>query len=317
MMLPPSSPCYVDDIPSTIFCHFDELEECTEHDDDITIDVDVLDISTSTRSSFSDDDHLIELPRSGTTATSDHVTNQDLRAMKDMIASMRRNPELLNQSPVVQGACLSRSSLFTSDRFSASLIPDENAARHCVINDDYDVKNEDLRAMKDMIASMRRNPELLNQSPVMQGACLARRCSFFTSDRSSPSLIPDETAARHCVITDDYDVKNEDLRAMKDMIASIRRNPELLNQSPVMQRACFTATNTATAFANKTTRLVSPNEISGNITTSHRCDIKFDPSKFPSLPFSRSLSHLPLANKLARGVSLDKQREQSLRLLPS
>jgi hypothetical protein len=280
-----------DDIPSTIVCHFDELEERIEDDDDVMMDV--LDISTSIRSSFSDN-HLMDLSRSGVTATGpkrDHVTNQDLCAMKDMVASMRRNPELLHQSPVMQRACLSSSCLATSHRFSPSRVPDETAARR---NDDYVVKNEDLCAMKDMVASMRRNPELLAQSPVMQRACLTSP-SLVTSHRFSPNLVvPDETATRHCVSNDDYDVKNEDLCAMKDMVASMRRNPELLHRSPVMQMACFTKTNTATAFTNDTPRLIFPNEITAadTFTTSHRRPLgtTFDPSTFPSLPLARGVS---------------------------
>lgn len=189
------------DIPSTIVCHFDELER-TENNDNY------LDISSSIRSSFSDN-HLMDIIRSGTTSTepksvADHnATNQDLLAMKDMIASMRRNPELLNLSPVMQRACLTTASyqcrVTSEDRISPSLIVlDETAAHHCVGNNvDDDVKNEDLCAMKDMIASMRKNPHLLYQSPVMQKACLTTNnttttSTEFTND-ASRHISPNET----------------------------------------------------------------------------------------------------------------------------
>mmetsp|Transcript_11593 Transcript_11593/g.17733 ORF Transcript_11593/g.17733 Transcript_11593/m.17733 type:complete len:241 (+) Transcript_11593:151-873(+) len=147
-----------DDVPSTIVCHFFEQLEHAENDEDVMMDV--LDFSTSNRSAFDDSRHLIDDISGATEARSDHVSDEELCAMKDMVASMRRNPELLNQSPVMQRACLTSSSLrrFTLDKAS----PDET----------NDVKNEDLCAMKAMIASMRKDPRLLYKSPVMQKACL-------------------------------------------------------------------------------------------------------------------------------------------------
>jgi len=207
-----------DDVPSTIVCHFfDELGHA-ENDEDVMMDV--LDFSTSIRSSLSDS-HLIDAISGATTteAQRDHVTDQELRAMKDMVASMRRNPELLKESPVMQRACLTSSSL-------------------------------------------RRD----------------------ITDKAS---------------TDEAnDVKNEDLCAMKDMIASMRKNPQLLYQSPVMQKACFTTANTATALTHDTLSLISPHEATppSNASTRRPLGTKFDPSTFPSLP-------LP---SVGRGLLIDK-----------
>lgn len=162
-----------DDIPSTIVCHFYELEHA-ENDEDVMMDVLDLDFSTSNRSALNDSRHFIDDISGATEARNDHVSDEELCAMKDMVASMRRNPELLNQSPVMQRACLTSSSSLhrlTSDKPS----PDETT----------DVKNEDLCAMKDMIASMRKDPRLLYQSPVMQKACF----TITNTTASGPSLI--------------------------------------------------------------------------------------------------------------------------------
>lgn len=199
-----------DDVPSTIVCRFVEPEHAENGD--------VLDFSLSLRSALNDSCHLID-DMSGANAAevnSDHVTDQELCAMKDMVASMRRNPELLNQSPVMQKACLTSSSHLSH-----------------------------------------------------------------TIDRTSPG----ETDV----------VKNEDLCAMKDMIASMRKNPMLLYQSPIMQKACSTTTTTLT---HDTPSLISPHETTPPTNTSSRRPLgtKFDPSTFPSLP-------LP---SVARGVSIDK-----------
>ena len=220
-----------DDVPTTIVCHFDEPEpERVEIDDDVMTDV--LDVSMSLRSSLNDSYHLIDDRKTaGAAATdtkNDHVTDQDLCAMKDMVASMRRNPELLNLSPIMQKACLTSSS------------PNR---RHTI--DSAPPSDQELCAMKDMVASMRRNPELLNLSPVMQKACLT---SSPHRRRTIDSSAPGET----------YVAKNEDLSAMKDMIASIRKNPLLLYQSPIMQKACATTTNTTTAVTHDTPSFVSP-----------------------------------------------------------
>lgn len=145
----------VDDVPSTIFCHFFDLEHAEYYDEDDVM-VDVLDFC-------------------------DHVTDEELRAMKDMVASMRRNPELLHQSTVMQRAsCLTSSSLrreteTTTDKAS----PGETDV----------VKNEDLCAMKDMVASMRKNPLLLYQSPVMQKACFISADTTRALTHGTPTLI--------------------------------------------------------------------------------------------------------------------------------
>ena len=169
-----------DDVPTTIVCRFDETENA-ENEDDVMMDA--LDFSISLRLSLNDSCHLVD-DMSGSIATgikSDHVTDQELCAMKDMVASMRRNPELLNQSPVMQKACFTSSShrRHTIERTS----PGETDA----------VKNEDLCAMKDMIASMRKNPMLLYQSPIMQKACSTTNNTSAVS-HGTPSLIsPHET----------------------------------------------------------------------------------------------------------------------------
>ncbi len=257
-----------DDVPTTIVCHFDEPER-VEIDDDIMTDG--LDVSMSLRSSLNDSYHPIDDRKTaGATATdakNDHVTDQELCAMKDMVASMRRNPELLNLSPVMQKACLTSS-------------PNR---RHTI--DRAPPTDQELCAMKDMVASMRRNPELLNLSPVMQKACLTssphpRR----TIEDSSP---PGET----------YVAKNEDLSAMKDMIASIRKNPLLLYQSPIMQKACATTTNTTTAVTHGTSSSLISHHETTPPSSRRPLGTKFDPSTLPTLP-------LPTA----RGVSINNKK---------
>ena len=139
------------------------------------------------------------------------------------------------------------------------------------------VTGEDLRAMKEMVASMRRNPDLLHQSPIMRRAsCLSTASPRrHTTDKASP----DETDV----------VKDEDLCAMKDMIASMRKNPILLYQSPVMQKACFlTTANTTRALTHDAPSLISSlDTTTSTLPTSARRPLgtKFDPSKLPSLPF--------------------------------
>ena len=199
-----------DDVPSTIICHFsDELEQI-ENDDDIMMDV----IETS--------------------------------------------------------ASLNRSSSFdaydTSDSKSANINID-------IGSDDNHVTEQDLCAMKDMVASMRKNPELLNISPVMQKACLISSSQHrVSSNTSPPSLVGSDN------------VKNEDLSAMKEMIASMRKNPELLYKSSVMQKACFdTASHTGDV-----SRFNSPFEDQAKTVKTKRRPLgtKLDPSRIPSLPFS-------------------------------
>lgn len=194
-----------DDVPSTIVCHFFSLE----HKD---YDEDVMNFSSSSTSSLYDSRHLIEDNMShATEVRGDHVTGEDLRAMKEMVASMRRNPDLLHQSPIMRRAsCLTA----TSPR------------RH-------------------------------------------------TTDKAPPN----ETDV----------VKDEDLCAMKDMIASMRKNPILLYQSPVMQKACFLNTvNTTRALTHDTPSLISSYDTTtSTLPTSDRRPLgtKFDPSTLPSLPF--------------------------------
>lgn len=163
-----------DDVPSTIVCHFFELEHA-ENEEDVMMDVLDYHEEESNRSTLNDIHHLIDDISGATEARNDRVSDEELCAMKDMVASMRRNPELLNQSPVMQRACLTSSSSLqrlTIDKAS----PDETT----------DVKNEDLCAMKDMIASMRKDPRLLYQSPVMQKACF----TITNTTASGSSLIP-------------------------------------------------------------------------------------------------------------------------------
>lgn len=209
-----------DDVPTTIVCHFDEPER-VEIDDDIMTDG--LDVSMSLRSSLNDSYHPIDDRKTaGATATdakNDHVTDQELCAMKDMVASMRRNPELLNLSPVMQKACL------TSSPHPRRTIED-----------------------------------------------------------SSP---PGET----------YVAKNEDLSAMKDMIASIRKNPLLLYQSPIMQKACATTTNTTTAVTHGTSSSLISHHETTPPSSRRPLGTKFDPSTLPTLP-------LPTA----RGVSINNKK---------
>ena len=139
------------------------------------------------------------------------------------------------------------------------------------------VTGEDLRAMKEMVSSMRRNPDLLHQSPVMQMAsCLSTTSPHrHTTDKASP----DETDI----------VNDEDLCAMKDMIASMRKDPLLLYQSPVMQKACFlTTANTTWALTRDAPSLISSFDTTAStLPTSARRPLgtKFDPSSLPSLPF--------------------------------
>jgi hypothetical protein len=189
------------------------------------------------------------------------------------------------------------------------------------------ITNQDLRNMKEMIASMRQNPELLNISPVMQRACLTsssnsnhrqrqRRC---TTDGIPPRLIvPDKHDHHHnhhvdITANNDAVVKNEDLNAMKHMVASMRKNPLLLYQSPIMQRACLTATttnsvdNTTAALTTTTNNDISPKPISpvelpaawnnSNVGRRRRPlgGTRYDPSTFPSLP-------LPSVPMSRRGV---------------
>ena len=163
-----------DDVPSTIVCHY---FLSLEHED---YDEDVMNFSSSSISSLNDSRHLIEDMSHATEVRSDHVTSEDLRAMKEMVASMRRNPDLLYQSPIMRRAsCLSTASprRHTTDKAS----PGENDV----------VKDEDLCAMKDMIASMRQNPMLLYQSPVMQKACTCSTTANTTRalTHDAPSLI--------------------------------------------------------------------------------------------------------------------------------
>ena len=307
-----------DDVPTTIVCHFDEPERVKIDDDIMT---DGLDVSMSLRSSLNDSYHPIDDRKTaGATATdakNDHVTDQELCAMKDMVASMRRNPELLNLSPVMQKACLTSSPnrRHTIDRapptdqelcamkdmvasmrrnpellnlspvMQKACLTSSPNRRHTI--DRAPPSDQELSAMKDMVASMRRNPELLNLSPVMQKACLTssphRR---ITIEDSSP---PGET----------YVAKNEDLSAMKDMIASIRKNPLLLYQSPVMQKACATTrTTTTTAVTHGTPSFIYPHETTPPSNTSTRRPLgsKFDPSTLPTLPLPTS-----------RGVSINKK----------
>lgn len=182
------------DIPTTIFCRLDEVEQS----EDFTMD----DLCSSVRSSISDCCHFdncnttLDLSRKSSTTTSPYdnraVTNQDLRNMKNMVASMRQNPELLNISPVMQRACLTPSSnskhrqrqrRCTTDGIPPRLIvPDRHDHHHVDIDNNNNdaaaaVKNEDLNAMKHMVASMRKNPLLLYQSPIMQRACLTTTTS--------------------------------------------------------------------------------------------------------------------------------------------
>ncbi len=207
-----------DNVPSTIVCHFFEVEH-VENDEDVMMDVLDYHEQESNRSTLSNSHHFID-DISGATEANHHVSNEDLCAMKDMVASMRRNPELLNQSPVMQRACLTSSTLHR--------LPMANAS-------------------------------------------------------------PKEPT----------DVKNEDLCAMKDMIASMRKDPRLLYQSPVMQKACFTVTNTTASGPS----LISPHENTPNqentLNTSTRRPLggaKFDPTRIPSLPLRAA----------ARAVSIDK-----------
>lgn len=197
----------VDDVPSTIFCHFFELE----HAD---VMMDVLDFSsTDILSSLNDSHHLIDDMSDATEVKNDHVTDEELRAMKEMVASMRRNPELLHQSTVMQRAsCLTSSSL---------------------------------------------------------------RCD--KTDKASPG---------------EADVvKNEDLCAMKDMVASMRKNPLLLYQSPIMQKASFISDNARALTHNAPSHISSPITTTLTLNTSARRPLgtKFDPSSFPSLPFDTSV----------------------------
>lgn len=196
------------DVPTTIFCRLDEVEQS----EDFTMD----DLCSSVRSSISDcchfDNNNLDLSRKSSTTTSPYdnrvVTNQDLRNMKDMIAMMRQNPELLNISPVMQRACLTSSSnsnnhrqrqrRCTTDGIPPRLIvPDRHDHHHnhhhvdIAANNDNDaaVKNEDLNAMKHMVASMRKNPLLLYQSPIMQRACLTTTTTTNTSvDNTTAAL---------------------------------------------------------------------------------------------------------------------------------
>jgi hypothetical protein len=237
------------DIPTTIFCRLDEVEQS----EDFTMD----DLCSSVRSSISDCNHLDLSRKSSTNTTTSSpydnrvVTNQDLRNMKDMVASMRQNPELLNISPVMQRACLTSNS------------------------------NHRQRQRQ-------------------------RRC---TTDGIPPRLIvPD----RHG--NEDDAVKNEDLNAMKHMVASMRKNPLLLYQSPIMQRACLTTTNTTTSVDNTAALTTTNNDISpkpispvelpaawSNSSTNvgrRRRPLggtRYDPSTFPSLP-------LPSVPMSRRGV---------------
>lgn len=187
---------HYEDVPTTIVCHFDELEQ-TENDDMMD------DLCSSVRSSYTDNHR--DLSRSSHAASNpkgDLVTSKDLRAMKDMIASMRENPELLNISPVMQRACLTMSSF--PDRQQRRRVTTDGIAPSLIVPDD-NVKNEDLCAMKDMIASMRKNPMLLYQSPIMQRACYVSTAnsanntaptSAATTNDTSPRLIsPHETTA--------------------------------------------------------------------------------------------------------------------------
>ena len=96
---------------------------------------------------------------------------------------------------------------------------------------------------------------------------------------SSP---PRGCAIRSLVASDN--VKNEDLSAMKDMVASMRKNPELLYKSPVMRQACFdTASLTGDA-----SRFNSPFEDRADVVKTKRRPLgtKLDTSRIPSLPFS-------------------------------
>ena len=160
------------DIPTTIFCRLDEVEQS----EDFTMD----DLCSSVRSSVSDCCHFdncnnnLDLSRKSSTTTSPYdnnrvVTNQDLRNMKNMVASMRQNPELLNISPVMQRACLTSSSISsqrqrrcTTDGIPPRLIVPDRHDHHnhhvdIAANDnDAVVKNEDLNAMKHMVASCAR-----------------------------------------------------------------------------------------------------------------------------------------------------------------
>lgn len=173
------------DIPTTIFCRLDEVEQS----EDFGMD----DLCSSIRSSISDYNNNLDLSRKSSTTTSPYdnrvVTNQDLRNMKDMIASMRQNPELLNISPVMQRACLTSSNhrqrqrrRCTTDGIPPSL--HHHHHQHVGNNDDA-VKNEDLNAMKHMVASMRKNPLLLYQSPIMQRACLTTTTTTTSVDNTA------------------------------------------------------------------------------------------------------------------------------------
>lgn len=215
-----------DNVPSTIVCHFFEVEHL-ENEEDVMMDVLDYHEQESNRSTLNDSHHFIDDRSGATDARNDRVSDEDLCAMKDMVASMRRNPELLNQSPVMQRACLTSSSLHR-----------------------------------------------------------------LKEDKASP--------------VEPTDVKNEDLCAMKDMIASMRKDPRLLYQSPVMQKACFTVTNTTTALGPS---LISPNENTPtlnqentlNTLTRRPLGTKFDPTRIPSLPLRSTARAVSIDNNAAKG----------------